>query len=50
MATSLPSVLVCVACGEIARKNNRKITIINKAMQNHGDKNVHVMIKGRENK
>ena len=25
MATSLPSVLVCVACGEIARKNNRRI-------------------------
>ena len=25
MATSLPSVLVCVACGEIASKNNRRI-------------------------
>ena len=24
--------------------------LINKAMQNHRDKNVHVMIKGRENK
>ena len=25
MATSLPPVVVCVGCGEIARKNNRRI-------------------------